>query len=155
MDEKRNSLYIRVNKGLCTQAESKFPDQPYYNVMKLPRGTVVDGTDLSFAAINPRIMIEDKRNPRMFCAIYDLDKLKDRSISVFMKGTDGAAKRMEVDAEKLRDAVAAANHNYYEEQKAKHSREKAQDIVAEASEIHEQKIEPLTTEALNDEELEA
>lgn len=155
MDEKRNSLYIRVNKGLCTQAESKFPDQPYYNIMKLPRGTVVDGTDLSFAAINPRVMIEDRRNPRMFCAVYDLDKLKGRSISVFMRDANGVAKRMEVDAEKLRDAVAAANHSYYEEQKAKHSHERTQDVVAEESAVHEKKIEPLTTEALNDEELDA
>lgn len=118
-----NKVYIRVNKSLCTQTESKYENRPYYNIMKLPKGTVIGDTDLSYAIINPIVMVEDAKNPRMYCAIYDKDKLKDNAVKVYMN--IGNEKRyMPVDVDALRDAVAAANHAYYEEHKAEKTRER-------------------------------
>lgn len=143
-------LYIRVNKGLCRQVPSKYEGRPNYNIMKLPKGTVVGDTDLSYAVINPIIMIEDTRNPNMFCAIYDKSRLTNNSIRVYMT-VEGEKKYMPVDADCLRDAVAAANKAYYEEHKKDRSEQvEKQEDRQEA--VTKEKLQPLTAKELKEAE---
>ena len=120
MEEKRNqekkTVYIRLNKQFCYQTKSRYENKPIYYVMTLPPGTVVEGLNLKGGKINPPVMFEDRKNPNMFCAPFDVSKLKDGAIDVYM-GENAPEKYISIDAEKLRAAIAAANHSYYEEKK--------------------------------------
>ena len=151
MDEKNDKIYIRINKNLCSQRESKYEGRPNYNIMRLPKGTVIGDTDLSYCTINPVVMIEDTKNPRMYCAIYDRNKLHDNSIQVYMK-IDGEKKYMPVDADKLRDAVAAANHAYYEEHKKEAKAEENRAVEEKEAKVDKDRLQPLTPDRLKEQE---
>ena len=139
-----NVVYIKVNKALCRQLPSKHENRQNFNIMKLPKGTVIEDTDLSYAIINPIIMIEDRKNPNMYCAIYEKNRLKNNSINVYMN-VEGEKKYMPVDVDVLRGAVAAANHAYYEQHKEKVEQEAEK--KTEKDNLH-----PLTVDKLREQE---
>jgi len=149
--EKGDKIYIRVNKNLCTQTESKYEGRPNYNIMRLPKGTVIGDTDLSYSMINPVVMIEDTKNPRMYCAIYDRNKLHDNAIQVYMS-IDGEKKYMPIDADALRDAVAAANHAYYEEHKKEAKAEAERAVEEKEAKADKDRLQPLTPDKLKEQE---
>ena len=145
----KNLVYIRINKKLCTTQESKIEGRSKYNIMTLPKGTVVGEKDLSFGKINPVVMIEDKFGKNMCAAVYDKDKMKDNNVSVFIQ-ENGQGKYISIDVDALRDAVAKANHDYYEEHKNTKNVEQETDTpkekdVEKSVEQEAGKMPPLTT----------
>lgn len=148
MSDKRNdSVYIKVHKALCLQQESKIESRPVYNIMTLPKGTVVGEMDLSGCKINPKIMFEDKFNPQMYCAVYNREFLKNGNIEVWTGRSGGRSSYIQVDADALKDAVDTANQEYLSRTK-KHG-----ERVAEKTE--EMKLQPVTPEDLKRKEEEA
>lgn len=150
-EKNRNLAFIKINKALCTTKESKIEGRSKYNIMTLPKGTIVGDTDLSFAKINPIVMVEDKYSKHMMTAIYDKDKMKDNNVSVFVQ-EEGQGKYLQVDVDALHDAVA--NQNYYEEQKKNKEVEKgvtaetAEKTVDKSVEQETSKMEPLNASNL-------
>lgn len=106
-------VYISLHRNYCRQMADRFQEGKTFNVMTMPRGTMLDGRDIGGARINPRYMGESKFNPNEMTATYYLPP--DQGMEIKLNMPDGTFERVSV--EKLKEAIDEQKQAYREQQK--------------------------------------
>lgn len=122
--KKNERVYLNVyNNYARTGLESRSGDGQTYNVVTLPKGTIINGLDLSSGKIYPLDMYiyQNKFNDNLTTVQYR----PDQEIQVNLKGGE----KVKVNAKELCEGVDAANKNYLSQQRElTHSKEKDRDL---------------------------
>ena len=122
--KKNERVYLNVyNNYARTGLESRSGDGQTYNVVTLPKGTIINGLDLSSGKIYPLDMYiyPNRFNDNLTTVQYR----PDQEIQVNLKGGE----KVKVNAKELCEGVDAANKNYLSQQRElTHSKEKNRDL---------------------------
>lgn len=122
--KKNERVYLNVyNNYARTGLESRSGDGQTYNVVTLPKGTIINGLDLSSGKIYPLDMYiyPNRFNDNLTTVQYR----PDQEIQVNLKGGE----KVKVNAKELCEGVDAANKNYLSQQRElTHNKEKNRDL---------------------------
>lgn len=123
LQENSEVVYINVHKSYCSTKPSKKDETKNFNVMHLPNGTKIGDMDLSGAVINPFVMFENKKNPNLYTAVYNVSLLENKCVQVGFPvfDKDGKIEKYDykpVDVYELKEAVDKANKDYLASKKA-------------------------------------
>lgn len=122
--KKPERVYLNVHNDFArTGLESRSGDGQTYNVVTLPKGTIVNGRDIGGGKIYPLDMYiyPNKFNDNLTTVQYR----PDQEIQVNLKGGE----KVKVNAKELCEGVDAANKNYLSQQRElTHSKEKNRDL---------------------------
>lgn len=109
-----SSIFTQIPVSLCELSVPRPDGQGSHNVCKLPKGTVIDGIDVSGWTLYPRFANHPSLRGDKF---VDVPLLKDRSVKLYPPRSNGAAP-MEATAAEVCQAVKRAVNAYHDEKKA-------------------------------------
>lgn len=141
----KNYAYIRVHKIFTKQLESRFKDREFFNIMHIPKGTIVNGQDLSGGIINPLLMYEDKFNRNLMVAQYDKDYLKDNKIQVNMIENHEKVK-YKVDIDELCEKIKEVNEAYLTARKEEEKQLKKMELEEEIDRMNFDEVPEVNAE---------
>ena len=114
-------VYISLHRSYCRQMPDKFEEGKVYNIMTVPRGTMLNGQDIGGGKINPRYMNVSKFNPDYMTATYYMGQ--DQNLQIKLSLPSGMFTK--VDVEELKGAIDAQKERYHEQQKAQEKQAEA------------------------------
>ena len=114
-------VYISLHRSYCKQMPDKFEEGKVYNIMTVPRGTMLGEQDIGGGKINPRYMNVSKFNPDYMTATYYMGQ--DQSLQVKLSLPNGMYTK--VDVEELKEAIDSQKERYLEQQKAQEQQAEA------------------------------
>lgn len=104
-------VYIALNKKFCNQTEDKFEEGKLFNTMAMPKGTVLNGQDISGYTIHPKFMNESQKNDKMMVATYYVNEGETLEIKLNKEGLEA----QKVNVEELKAAVDTQKQQYAEQ----------------------------------------
>lgn len=120
----QKKVYISLHKSYCHQQDSKLNEGEKFNIMRMPKGTELDGKDIGGARINPLYMAENKYNPNEMTATYYVPE--NGTLEIKLSHDDGSFDKVNV--EDLKKSIDAQKEAYKEKQKEQEQqKEKSKD----------------------------
>lgn len=120
----QKKVYISLHKSYCHQQDSKLNEGEKFNIMRMPKGTELDGKDIGGARINPLYMAENKYNPNEMTATYYVPE--NGTLEIKLSYDDGSFDKVNV--EDLKKSIDAQKEAYKEKQKEQEQqKEKSKD----------------------------
>lgn len=129
----KNYAYIKMHHKFTRTAEQE-NGLPRFNMMFLPKGTVIGEKDLSGGYISTFVMYQDKINKNLMVAQYDRDRLEDNAIPVNIK-TENGWEKVRVDVDVLAEKVDEVNKEYLKTKKEREEKEKQEQELEEEFEM--------------------